>query len=219
MTGFSTRYSRSRRFDTIGLIFPTGIVLPACVILRLLLAFCLSSLLAFAPAGARAAEGIELIEASLEATDDGYRLSSNFTVDLTRSLEDALMAGVPLYFNLQVEVSRPRWYWFDEVAAKATRRIRLSYNLLTQQYRASVDGSLHRNFARLDDMLALLRRPGRWTIADSAALQRDAAYTVAVQMSLDVSQLPKPIQVSAMGSGDWRMSSGWTRFAFRADGR
>ncbi|MCM0043893.1 MAG: DUF4390 domain-containing protein [Burkholderiaceae bacterium] len=189
------------------------------MILRLLLAFCLSSLLAFAPAGARAAEGIELIEASLEATDDGYRLSSNFTVDLTRSLEDALMAGVPLYFNLQVEVSRPRWYWFDEVAAKATRRIRLSYNLLTQQYRASIDGSLHRNFARLDDMLALLRRPGRWTIVDSAALQRDATYTVAVQMSLDVSQLPKPIQVSAMGSGDWRMSSGWTRFAFRADGR
>ncbi len=219
MTGFSTRYSKSRRFDTIGSIFPTGIVPPACVILRLLIALCLSWLLACVPAGAHAAEGIELVDASLEATDDGYRLSSHFTVDLTRSLEDALMRGVPLYFNLQVEVSRPRWYWFDEVAVTATRRIRLSYNLLTQQYRASIDGSLHRNFSRLDDMLALLRRPGRWIIADSGALQRDAAYTVGVQMSLDVSQLPKPIQVSAMGSGDWRMSSGWTRFSFHADGR
>lgn len=219
MTGFSTRYSKSHRFDTIGSFFPTGIVPPACVILRLFIAFCLSSLLACAPSGARAAEGIELVDAQLEATDDGYRLSSTFTVELTRSLEDALMRGVPLYFNLQVEVSRSRWYWFDEVAVKASRSIRLSYNLLTQQYRASIDGSLHRNFSRLDDMLALLRRPGRWMIADSAALQRDATYTVSVQMSLDTSQLPKPIQVSAMGSGDWRLSSGWTRFPFRADGR
>lgn len=219
MMGFSTRYSKSHRFDTIGSIFPTGIVPPACVILRLLLAVCLSSLLACASPGARAAEGIELVNASLEATDDGFRLSSNFNVELTRSLEDALMRGVPLYFNLQVEISRPRWYWFDEVAVKATRRIRLSYNLLTQQYRASIDGSLHRNFSRLDDMLALLRRPGRWIIADNTALERDEIYMVGLQMSLDVSQLPKPIQVSAMGSGDWRMSSGWTRFAFRAEPR
>lgn len=175
--------------------------------------------MACVPAGAHAAEGIELVDASLESTEEGYRLSSGFSVELTRSLEDALMRGVPLYFNLQVEVSRPRWYWFDEVAVKATRRIRLSYNLLTQQYRASIDGSLHRNFSRLDDMLALLRRPGRWIIADNSALERDATYIIGVQMSLDVSQLPKPIQVSAMGSGDWRMSSGWTRFPFRAEGR
>lgn len=167
-----------------------------------------------APAVVRAADGIELNSVSLEATEEGYKLSSSFSVELTRSLEDALMRGVPLYFMLQVEVSRPRWYWFDEVAIKATRKIRLSYNVLTQQYRASVDGSLHRNFARLDDMLALLRRPGRWLVAEPGALTRDASYTVAVQLSLDVSALPKPIQVSALGNGDWRMSSGWIRFSY-----
>ncbi len=176
-------------------------------------------MLAFAPTNARAVEGIEHVSASLEPTDDGYRLSSQFSVELTRSLEDALMRGVPLYFNLQVEISRSRWYWFDEVAVTATRQIRLSYNVLTQQYRASIDGSLHRNFSRLDDMLALLRRPGRWLVAEPGALSRDATYSVAVQLALDMSQLPKPIQVSAMGSGDWRMSSGWTRFSFRADPR
>ncbi len=219
MTACFTRYSKSRWFDTIDPIFPPGIAPSRCVILRLLLAFCLSALLASAPAFARAAEGIELLEASLESGDDGYRLSTHFSVELTRSLEDALMRGVPLYFNLQVEVSRARWYWFDEVAAKATRKIRISYNLLTQQYRASIDGSFHRNFARLDDMLGLLRRPGRWLVAEPSALEADASYTVAVQLALDVSQLPKPIQVSAMGSGDWRMSSGWHRFSFRPEGR
>ncbi len=66
-------------------------------------------------------------------------------------------------------------------------------------------------------MLALLRRPGRWLVAESGALQKDETYTVAVQLSLDVSALPKPIQVSALGNGDWRMSSGWNRFSY--DGR
>ncbi len=179
----------------------------------------LTLLLAIAPAAAHANEGIEFVDAALEATDDGYRLSSSFNVELTRSLEDALMRGVPLYFALQVEISRPRWYWFDEVSVKAARSIRLSYNVLTQQYRASIDGSLHRNFSKLDDLLALLRRPGRWIVAEPGTLKRDASYTVAVQLALDVSQLPKPIQVTAIGSTDWRLASGWARFTYKAEAK
>ncbi len=186
---------------------------------RLFLVFWLALLQAVICLPAQAAEGIEFVDVSLEATDDGYRLASSFSIELTRSVEDALSRGVPLYFTLQVEISRSRWYWFDDVAAKASRRIRLSYNVLTQQYRASVDGSLHRNFTRLDDMLALLRRPGRWLVAEPGALVRGANYTVSVQLALDVSELPKPIQVSAMGSDDWRMSSGWNRFTYRAEGK
>ncbi len=174
--------------------------------------------LAMTPA-ARATDGIEFVDAALELTDEGYVLSSNFSIELTRPLEDALMRGIPLYFKLQLEVSRPRWYWFDDVAIKASRSIRLSYNVLTRQYRASVDGSLHRNFTRLDDMLALLRHPGRWLVSEPGSLKPEASYTVALQLSLDGSQLPKPIQVSALGSGEWRMASGWARFSYRAEGK
>ena len=183
----------------------------------LLFACCLAILGALPASRAVAADGIEFVDAALEATDEGYRLASNFSVELTHPLEDALMRGIPLYFKLQLEVSRPRWYWLDDVAIKASRTIRLSYNVLTRQYRASVDGSLHRNFARLDDMLALLRHPGRWLVAEPGALKPDLSYNVAVQLSLDVSLLPKPIQVSALGSGEWRMSSGWTRFTYRTE--
>lgn len=189
------------------------------VIRRFLLVVWLLLLPAVMPLPAQAGDGIEFSEASLEATDDGYLLSSRFSVDLSRSLEDALSRGVPLYFNLNVEISRARWYWFDEVAVKATRKIRLSYNVLTQQYRASIDGSLHRNFTRLDDMLALLRRPGRWLVAEPGALTRGANYTVSLQLSLDTAELPKPIQVSAMSSDDWHMSSGWIRFSYRAEAK
>jgi hypothetical protein len=176
-------------------------------------------LLALSPIAARAADGIEFTQASLEATDEGFRLSTSFSFELTHALEDALMRGVPLYFTTQVEISRPRWYWFDDTAVSATRSVRISYNLLTRQYRASVDGSLHRNFTRLEDLLALLQRPGRWIVADNATLNRGVTYTVSVQMGLDVGQLPKPIQVSAISSGDWRFSSGWKHFSFKVEGK
>jgi hypothetical protein len=181
------------------------------------LGFWLGALCLIIAAPAVAAEGIEFVDATLSATDEGYSLSSNFSVELTHALEDALTRGIPLHFKLQIEVSRPRWYWLDDVAIKSSRNIRISYNVLTRQYRASVDGSLYRSFAQLDDMLALLRHPGRWLVAEPNALKADANYTVAIQFGLDVSQLPKTIQVTALGSGDWKMSSGWTRFNYKAE--
>ena len=189
------------------------------MIARILLSFWLTLLLAISPIAASAADGIEFTEASLEATDEGFRLSTAFAFDLTHALEDALMRGVPLYFTTQVEISRPRWYWFDDTAVSTSRSVRISYNLLTRQYRQSVDGSLHRNFTRLDDMLALLKRPGRWIVAENNMLNRGVTYTVSVQMGLDVGQLPKPIQVSAISSGDWRFSSGWKHFLFKVESK
>ena len=219
MTGCFSRYSKSPQFDTISPNFPWSIAPPACVIHRLFISFLLASLVLLSPPTALASEGIELIDANIEASDEGYRLASSFSVELSRTLEEALVRGVPLYFTLQVQVSRPRWYWFDEVAIKSTRTFRLSYNLLTERYRVSIDGNLHRNFSRMDDMLALLRRPGRWVIGDSNALARDGVYTVSVQFGLDVAQLPKPIQVSAMSNTEWRLSSGWSNFNYKAEGK
>ena len=184
---------------------------------KLFLGFWLGALCLIIAPPAMAAEGIEFVDATLSATDEGYSLSSNFSVELTHALEDALSRGIPLHFKLQLEVSRPRWYWLDDVAIKSSRNIRISYNVLTRQYRASIDGSLYRSFTQLDDMLALLRHPGRWLVAETNALKADANYTVAIQFGLDVSQLPKTIQVTALGSGDWKMSSGWTRFNYKAE--
>mgnify|MGYP002144247563 CR=1 FL=1 len=39
-----------------------------------------------------------------------------------RAYRHALSRGVPLYFTLQAQITRSRWYWFDEVAASATRK-------------------------------------------------------------------------------------------------
>ncbi len=176
----------------------------------------LLSALGIAPSAAHA-EGIDINSASLQSTDEGYKLDLNVSFELNSGLEDAIMRGVPLYFTTDVEISRPRWYWFDEHAASASRTIRVSYNVLTHQYHAAIIGHLQRSFNSLDDALSLVRRPSRWVVADRNALTRGETYNVAVRVELDVERLPKPFQVNALNNSDWRLSSDWKQFSYRAD--
>lgn len=179
-----------------------------CVLLLMLAAIALP---------AHAAEAIEVTQARLESSDDGYRLSASFSFDLNHSLEDALNRGIPLYFKIDVEITRSRWYWFDEKTIRASQTIRISYNVLTRQYHAGEAGQLQQTFANLNDVMVLLRRPNRWVVAQNNDLKPGETYQVATRMSLDLAQLPKPFQVNALNNSDWRVSSDWKHFTFKAD--
>jgi hypothetical protein len=168
------------------------------------------------PHAARA-EGIDVVQAHLENSNEGYRLSSSFEFDLNRGLEDALSRGIPLYFTTEIEVTKPRWYWFDAKEIGESQTIRISYNVLTRQYHAAITGHLQQSFSTLDDALSLVRRPNRWVVADNDALTPGQTYEVAVRMQLDLAQLPKPFQVHALNSSDWRLSSDWKHFTFKAE--
>lgn len=176
-----------------------------------------ASMLAFVQPSARAADGVEIAQAHLENTDDGIKLSTTFAFDLNPGLEDVIARGVPLYFTTEVELNRPRWYWFDEKAVDASQTVRISYNVLTRQYHAAISGRLQQSFSTLDDALSLVRRPSRWVVAERGALKHGAIYNVAVRMRLDLAQLPKPFQVHALNNSDWRLSSDWKYFNFKAE--
>lgn len=160
---------------------------------------------------------IDIPQASLEVVDDGIRLSVTYSFELNRSLEDALIRGVPLYFTTDVQLTRHRWYWFDEVSLSASRTVRLSYNVLTRQYHASTSGQLQQSFSTLEDALSLIRRPPRWIIADKGELKPGDVFNVGVRMRLDVAQLPKPFQINALNNSDWRLSSNWKEFSFKLE--
>ena len=173
--------------------------------------------LSLAPSSVRASEGVEITAAGLERSEEGYRLALSTSFELNRGLEDAIMRGIPLYFTTEVEINRPRWYWFDQQTVSASQTIRISYNVLTHQYHAAIIGRLQQSFNTLDDALSLVRRPGRWVVADRDALKPGARYKVAVRIGLDVARLPKPFQVNALNNSDWRFSSDWIRFTYRAE--
>jgi hypothetical protein len=184
-------------------------------LIRLLLAMLMLTW-AFVPA-AQAAEGVDITQARIEHSDEGYRLSASFSFDLTHGLEDAVTHGVPLYFTTDVEITRPRWYWFDERAINTSQTLRISYDPLTRQFHAAVKGHLGQTFSTLDEALAVVRRPGRWVVAERGAFKPGETYTVSIRMRLDVALLSKPFQVHALNNSDWRLSSDWKTFTFKAE--
>jgi hypothetical protein len=169
---------------------------------------------ALALAGPARADEIEVTEVQLGGTDEGLALSADFALELNSRLAEAVANGVALYFVVEFELTRRRWYWFDEKAAARRLQIRLSYNALSRHYRLST-GVLQQNYGSLEEALNVLRRVRGWVVLDRQAALADANYDAAVRMRLDVTLLPKPFQLSALTSRELNLESPWKRFTYR----
>ena len=156
-------------------------------------------------------EGISVTAATIEPSEDGWALEAAFDVQFSQRLEEAVNRGVPLYFVVEFELSRPRWYWFDEKPVVLSQTYRISYTPLLRQYRLSV-GSVYQNFTRFEEVTRVLSRLRGWHVADKGALKKDQVYQASVRMRLDTAQLPKPFQLNAISSRDWTLDSDWHRW-------
>lgn len=173
-----------------------------------LLVFIAAASIALAQAGT-----IEPVRSQLTAGEDGYLLSAEFALDLGPRLEEAVTRGVTLTFNLELTLSRPRWYWFDERVVERVINYRVSYNALTRQYRVST-GGLHRGFDTFDEALRAMGRVAALPIAERGALRLGERYDVELRLTLDKSQLPKPLQVDAIANRDWQVEAKVLRWQY-----
>jgi hypothetical protein len=159
------------------------------------------------------ADTIAVKSAELRVEEDGVFLNAEFEFTLNPTLDEALQKGVPLHFVQEFELVRPRWYWLDEKVISATTQYRVSYNTLTHQYRVA-SGLLGLSFSSLDEVERFLSRVNSREVARRDQLAKGTRYEAALRLRLDVDQLPKPFQVSALASRDWTLQSDWHRWSF-----
>ena len=159
----------------------------------------------------------EVTQLRLEHQSDGIFLAANVRIELPPPVEDALTKGVPMFFVAEADVVRHRWYWSDKKVASAQRHMRLAYQLLTRRWRLNVASgvitpnslglALNLNFETLAEALVSLQRISSWKIADAAQIDRDAIHKVDFRFSLDLTQLPRPFQIGALGESDWNIAA------------
>lgn len=171
------------------------------------LAFCLPTL--------SHAQVIKAKQAELERVDSAWLLNAHFGIELPPGLENALKKGVTLHFLVQFELTRSRWYWFDEKAINIQRQVRLSHQPLINQYRITA-GGLAFNTNSLTEALRIAGTIGGWSVIDLSAIDPEKKYEASLRMTLDLGKLPKPFQVDALNSRDWTLSGEWLRFPFNA---
>ena len=173
--------------------------------------------LAFAlvASGTALADVIDARQVELMQNEDALTVSADFDLDLSARLEEALTHGVALYFVVEFELVRPRWYWLDEKTASEKLVLRLFYHSLSRQYRIS-RGALYQNFPTLAEALRTLGTIRNWAVVERDQLKPEVSYVASLRMRLDTTQLPKPFQVSALTNREWTLASDWVRIPFTA---
>jgi hypothetical protein len=153
---------------------------------------------------------IEVANPQLQATEEGYVLSADFKFELNPRLEEAVTKGVVLHLVADFELTKARWYWFDEKLTTRSQTYRLSYHALTRQYRLST-GGLHQSFTTLSEAVQVLARLRNWVVVERGdkGVRPGENYDAALRLRLDVTQLPRPFQISALGNKDWSLGSDW----------
>ncbi len=177
---------------------------------------CAAALLLALP-GVRAQSVADVTQLKVERSDEGVLLSATMAFELPAAVEDALSKGIAMYFVADAELSRDRWYWYDKRIAMATRSVRLSFQPLTRRWRVQVSANapassgpeltLGQNFESLTEALASVQRISRWKIAESAEVESLVKHTLEFSFRLDVSKLPRPFQIGAVGQNDWNISA------------
>lgn len=161
------------------------------------------------------AQGVvpEISPLRLEQHADGVTLSTTVQFELPAVVEDALHKGIAMFFVAEVELYRDRWYWTDRKVATTTRHMRLAYQPLTRRWRLTVAPGpignsslgvlLSQQYDSLSEALASVQRFTGWKIAEATDIEPDARYNVEFRFKLDMTQLPRPFQIGAVGQGDW----------------
>ncbi len=172
---------------------------------RVLLSWLLVAWFGFA--GPAQADGIRIANAELRQVNDEYQLFATLDVALTPLLQDAVNRGMSLYFIIDFDFVKPRWYWLPEQMAHVSRVERLSYNTLLRQYFISGVNVRTRAFDRLGSALAALGEIDGWPVIARDRLSKTEPYRATLSMKLDTSQLPKPLQINAIATGRWDLES------------
>lgn len=185
------------------------------MILRLGLALALVATLWAQTPAAQSADELLLVQPRLEldAEGDSWMLSADFEQPLNRTLDEAVRRGVPLYFVVEFELIRPRWWWTDATVVERSILYRLAYHALTRQYRLGFDG-LTQTWDSLEEATRAMSTVRNWRVFDVSSVSPGSRYEARVRLRLDTSQLPKPFQINAITDRDWNPQSEWKHFEF-----
>lgn len=176
---------------------------------RLLVALLLGGWLALLALSAQPAQaqGVEVLGLAAQRGTESVELDYQLRVTLPRTVEEAALRGVPLYFTATATLWKPRWYWRDDRITRARREWRLAYQPLTSSWRVS-QGGLGQSHASLAEALAIMLRSSGWRIADATQAEPDGRHYVEFEWQLDTTQLPRPLQIGLTGvggGGDWNL--------------
>jgi hypothetical protein len=155
------------------------------------------------------AEGVDFRRITLTLSEDGrILLDADIRYDLNDTVSEALENGVPLTFELHLQMRRAdAWIWERDVVEHRLRTV-LLYRPLSGLYELrNLQGDEHLSFATRDAALRTLGNIVGMPVVERASLDLDQDYLVRIDVKLDIEALPLPMRPMAYLKSDWWVSS------------
>jgi hypothetical protein len=160
------------------------------------------------------AAGFAINHAEIVLANKVYQLNARLTFDFSQDVMDAIENGVPMVLNLDIEIMRPRRYFWDEEVASLEQRYQLQYHALSEQYVVrNLNSGAQYTFFSLTAALQKIGNVDHLPIIDQQLLKNRAEenYYARVRVGLGFNNLPVPLKLDALISSSWWLDSDWYR--------
>ena len=153
---------------------------------------------------------IEVNYLNVTELDNELRLDAEIAYELNSEVREALVNGIPLMFQVEVQIKfLQSWRW-DKVISTTVKTHLLKYHALSKQY--VLENLETEDSDTFPDLESVLIHQGRVTalyIAEADNLDKQENIIVQLRSRLLTSKLPLPLRMKSYFSPKWRLNSGW----------
>ena len=186
---------------------------PAAQALLRVLAVVLLALCLPVGAGALASEAprrFEIRSAFVEPAESVYMLNARLDFALPEGARAAILDGVALTVDLEIEVHRARRFWLDDTVATLEQHYELVYHALSERFLVrNLNSGEQTSWPSLEDAVESVQVVDRLPILDQSLVLPDFRYEVSLRGRLDVRNLPEALRIVLFWVDDWRQQTDW----------
>ncbi|QMU62055.1 MAG: DUF4390 domain-containing protein [Gammaproteobacteria bacterium] len=153
---------------------------------------------------------IEVNYLNITELDNELRLDAEIAYVLNREVREALVNGISLQFQIEVQiVSLQKWLW-DKVVVTTVKTHLLKYHVLSKQYvLENLETGESDSYPDLESVLIQQGRVSALYIAEADHLNKQETHVVQLRSQLLTNKLPLPLRMKSYFSPKWRLDSGW----------
>ena len=137
-------------------------------------------------------------------------LTGDVSVELEKTLIEALRKGVPLQFNSNFRILKFSFFSAKSLFEKERKAI-LEYHGITRRFSVNLDGGVNpAYYESLTEALAACLSIKEWVFFSREILpDKMDGISIQVKLMLNHQALPRPISILASSNQSWQLSSGW----------
>lgn len=159
-------------------------------------------------ASGNGSRAVSIKYAELLARDSGFIFSADIDYRLGATAIDALRNGIPLYWEVKINVVKQRRFLWNAIVAEKKLRYRIQYHALLNMYRVFNENSGEiSNFSTLAAALDLMSSIRYMTLFKHLQLDSKERYLAGVKVNFDRESLPLPLRPIAYLNPEWYLSS------------